>query len=101
MPVYEYRCTRCNNLFEEFHRVGESPGPCPVCGGTGRRVFTSVGLIFKGSGFHTTDYRKGKAPSSGDGASKEPSADSAAKTDGAAPAPAAKPSSTTPAPTSD
>src|SRR5436309_16020248 len=67
MPVYEYRCTRCDHLFEVTHEVGGTPGPCPVCGGPARRVFTSVGLIFKGSGFHTTDYRK---PSASDGADK-------------------------------
>lgn len=94
MPVYEYRCTRCHHLFEEFHRVGESPGPCPICGGPAQRVFTSVGLIFKGSGFHTTDYRKGKTPS-GDGAAKEASTDHAPTTDAGAPASGAKPSSTT------
>lgn len=58
MPLYEYRCSRCNHLFEVYHAVGGLPGPCPVCGGPTRRVFSSVGLIFKGSGFHTTDYRK-------------------------------------------
>ena len=61
MPVYEYRCTNCDHLFEVTHEVGGTPGPCPVCGGPARRVFTSVGLIFKGSGFHTTDYRKSPA----------------------------------------
>jgi len=94
MPVYEYRCTRCNHLYEEFHQIGGAPGPCPVCGGPGRRVFTSVGLIFKGSGFHTTDYRK--SPSS-DGASKEPSAESPAKAKPGGTTPAADTSSTTPA----
>ena len=68
MPVYEYRCTRCDHLFEVTHEVGGTPGPCPVCGGSARRVFTSVGLIFKGSGFHTTDYRKSPAS---DGADKK------------------------------
>ena len=68
MPVYEYRCTSCDHLFEVTHEVGGTPGPCPVCGGPARRVFTSVGLIFKGSGFHTTDYRK---PSASDGADKK------------------------------
>ncbi|HEY6104265.1 MAG TPA: FmdB family zinc ribbon protein [bacterium] len=60
MPIYEYRCSNCNHVFEVSHEVGGNPGPCPNCGATGtaHRVFTSVGLIFKGSGFHTTDYRK-------------------------------------------
>jgi len=66
MPLYEYRCTKCNNVFDVHHEVGASPGPCPVCGGAPRRIFTSVGLIFKGSGFHTTDYPK---PGAVDGAS--------------------------------
>jgi len=68
MPVYEYRCTNCDHLFEVTHEVGGTPGPCPVCSGPARRVFTSVGLIFKGSGFHTTDYRKSPAS---DGADKK------------------------------
>jgi putative FmdB family regulatory protein len=66
MPVYEYRCTSCQHLFEVVHAVGGTGGPCPVCGGPARRVFTSVGLIFKGSGFHATDYRK--STGAGDGA---------------------------------
>lgn len=66
MPLYEYRCTNCHHVFEKFHEVGGHPGPCPNCGGTPQRIFTSVGLIFKGSGFHTTDYRKPGAGNGGD-----------------------------------
>src|SRR3990170_1354033 len=59
MPTYEYRCTNCAHVFDVFHDVGGHPGPCPNCGAeAAQRIFTSVGLIFKGSGFHTTDYRK-------------------------------------------
>jgi putative FmdB family regulatory protein len=58
MPVYEYRCTQCRHTFEEYRSVGESAPACPACGGPTRKVYASVGLIFKGSGFHTTDYRK-------------------------------------------
>jgi putative FmdB family regulatory protein len=58
MPVYEYRCTKCQHTFERYQTVGEAAPGCPVCGSPSRKVFTSVGLIFKGSGFHTTDYRK-------------------------------------------
>lgn len=70
MPLYEYRCSNCNHVFEVHHDVGASPGPCPVCGGTPRRIFTSVGLIFKGSGFHTTDYRKPGAVDGSTGGTK-------------------------------
>lgn len=65
MPLYEYQCTKCNHRFEVTHHVGESAGPCPVCGGPPRRIFSSIGLVFKGSGFYTTDHR---GPSSTDGA---------------------------------
>lgn len=58
MPTYEYRCTQCQHIFERHQAVGEAAPECPQCGGSSRKVFASVGLIFKGSGFHTTDYRK-------------------------------------------
>ena len=62
MPVYEYRCTKCHHEFDESQHVGAPAPACPRCGRPTRRVYSSVGLIFKGSGFHTTDYRK-PAPS--------------------------------------
>jgi putative FmdB family regulatory protein len=67
MPLYEYRCTNCHHVFDKVHEVGGTPGPCPNCGGMPQRIFTSVGLIFKGSGFHTTDYRK-RGSANGDAA---------------------------------
>ena len=72
MPLYEYRCTSCQTKFEVSHHVGGTAGPCPVCGGEAKRVFSSVGLIFKGSGFHTTDYKKSPSTdgAKGDGAAK-------------------------------
>jgi len=72
MLLYEYRCTKCKHKFEVYHDVGGTAGPCPVCGGQVKRVFSSVGLIFKGSGFHTTDYRKSPTAdgTKGDGAAK-------------------------------
>lgn len=78
MPLYEYRCDNCNHVFEKFHEVGGLPGPCPKCGGPPRRIFTSVGLIFKGSGFHATDYRKSANGETGAEASGK---ESAAKTE--------------------
>lgn len=62
MPLYEYRCTACGHLFECYHAVGASQPTCPRCGRESRKVYGSVGLIFKGSGFHTTDYRRAGSP---------------------------------------
>jgi putative FmdB family regulatory protein len=81
MPLYEYRCTVCRHAFEVHHDVGGTPGPCPVCGGTVRRIFTSVGLIFKGSGFYTTDSRKA-APSQAKESSGESGKDGRGTTEG-------------------
>lgn len=67
MPTYEYRCKRCNHQFEAVHAVGESVDRCERCGGPVRRVFSPPALIFKGSGFHITDYRKTAPPSDADG----------------------------------
>lgn len=57
MPTYEYRCKRCDNLFEEVHGVDDRVESCPLCGGEVRRVFHPVGIIFKGPGFYSTDSR--------------------------------------------
>jgi putative FmdB family regulatory protein len=62
MPVYEYRCTAHDHTFEMFQTVGSPAPACPTCGSPSRKVYTSVGLIFKGSGFHTTDYRRAGSP---------------------------------------
>ncbi len=65
MPIYEYRCVRCGHQFDVTHAVGKTRARCEKCGGAVRRVFTSVGIIFKGSGFHVNDYRKTPAPPGG------------------------------------
>lgn len=59
MPTYEYKCTKCGNLFEQFQRISEPPyTECPMCNGPVKRLIgTGAGVIFKGSGFYTTDYR--------------------------------------------
>lgn len=99
MPTYEYRCTRCDHGFECFQRVGDPAPACPQCGGATRKVYSSVGLIFKGKGFHTTDYRK-PAPADGEAkpatppAAKDATTPSSSK-DTAAPA-SAKGAATTP-----
>jgi putative FmdB family regulatory protein len=59
MPTYEYKCTKCGNIFERFQSIKEPPQTeCPLCNGPVRRLIgTGSGIIFKGSGFYITDYR--------------------------------------------
>jgi len=60
MPTYEYECDSCKFRFERKQNFDEEPvAMCPKCGGKSRRVIHSVPVIFKGSGFYTTDSRKG------------------------------------------
>ncbi len=59
MPTYDYRCTACDTTFEVVRKHGAAAeGSCPDCGGATKRVFTPIGVVFKGSGFHNTDYKK-------------------------------------------
>lgn len=64
MPTYDYRCSACDALFEVNRSMGsKDPEPCPACGSQTKRVFSPVGVAFKGSGFHNTDYRPRPAES--------------------------------------
>ncbi len=65
MPIYEYECSLCHFHFDRKQRFNEEPvAMCPKCQGKARRVIHSVPVIFKGSGFYTTDNRKGSATES-------------------------------------
>ncbi len=67
MPAYDFRCTSCRHTFEVNRAAGDTAAPaCPVCGADTKRVFTPVGVHFKGSGFHNTDYKPKKAEESSD-----------------------------------
>ena len=76
MPVYDYQCPACGHRFElrqGFDAASEQP--CPRCEGPARRLFHAVGIIYKGSGFYTTDYKRtsGDFPST-DGEKADPGA---------------------------
>ncbi len=60
MPTYEYECTKCGHTFEAVQKITDQPlSACPKCKKKVRRLISSgVGLIFKGTGFYATDYRK-------------------------------------------
>ena len=60
MPTYEYRCESCGKFETDQGIKEEQLKTCPKCGGVVKRLISSSGIVFKGSGFHVTDYRKDK-----------------------------------------
>ncbi|NCC23874.1 MAG: zinc ribbon domain-containing protein [Deltaproteobacteria bacterium] len=87
MPIYEYRCQDCQQIFEEWQKGYEDQSvPCPVCGGTSKRLISNTCFVLKGSGWYVTDYcRKGEhssqtaAGGNGDGQKKQETASSSEK----------------------
>ena len=58
MPIYTYKCTSCGKVFEKFKNMNYNGKEyCDNCSSEALRVFTPLGIIFKGSGFYTTDYK--------------------------------------------
>ncbi|MBD3289925.1 zinc ribbon domain-containing protein [candidate division KSB1 bacterium] len=72
MPTYEYRCDDCSYQFEKFQNMTDPHlKECPKCGGKVQRLISSgAGLLFKGSGFYETDYKR-KSDTCCDGDKKE------------------------------
>jgi len=74
VPTYQYRCTACGEPLEAVQSFTDDPlTECPSCGGQLRKVFSSVGIVFKGSGFYRTDSREG-------GDAKKPAAETSKET---------------------
>jgi putative FmdB family regulatory protein len=74
MPTYEYACTKCGHQFEAFQSFSdEALTQCPECKGEVQKVYSNVGVVFKGSGFYKTDSRTTK-PSQTSQPSKTPAA---------------------------
>ncbi|NKY92939.1 FmdB family zinc ribbon protein [Gordonia sputi] len=64
MPTYSYACTECDNKFDIVQSFSDdSLTECPQCSGRLRKLFNSVGIVFKGSGFYRTDSRSGSSSS--------------------------------------
>ena len=62
MPIYGYECTQCGHHLEVLQSVSEPPlRVCPECQGELRKLLYPVGVIFKGSGFYSTDYKSGSS----------------------------------------
>lgn len=65
MPTYSYACTECDNRFDIVQSfTDDSLTVCPACSGKLRKLFNSVGIVFKGSGFYRTDSRNGSSTAS-------------------------------------
>jgi putative FmdB family regulatory protein len=76
VPTYQYACTECGEQLEKVQKFSDDPlTVCPNCSGRLRKVFSPVGIVFKGSGFYRTDSRTGPAAggkdTSKDGTSKD------------------------------
>lgn len=87
MPTYQYRCSVCSQDVEAVQAFSDAPlTDCPACSGPLRKVFSAVGVVFKGSGFYRNDSRAAaKTSTSGEGsaapaASPVPTGGSAAAT---------------------
>jgi putative FmdB family regulatory protein len=93
VPTYQYRCTECGGELEAVQKFSDDPLTVHEdCGGRLRKVFSPVGIVFKGSGFYRTDSRKGStasepasasstAASSADSSSSSAGGDKSASTD--------------------
>ena len=74
MPTYQYTCTDCGEPVEAVQRFTDVPlSICAACGGRLRKVFSAVGIVFKGSGFYRTDSRNGSGARSEPTKDKQPS----------------------------
>ena len=83
MPVYEYRCRDCGHEFEIQQSMSDDTlTVCPSCGGDLRKVFSPVGIAFKGSGFYKNDSGSRSGSSKGDGSKGDGSKGDGSKSDG-------------------
>jgi len=68
VPTYQYACTECGHRLEAVQSFSDDPlTECPACQGRLRKLFSSVGVVFKGSGFYRTDSRAGSTISAENG----------------------------------
>ena len=100
MPTYAYTCTACGHAFDIHQSFSDDAlTVCPECSGRLRKVFSSVGVTFKGSGFYRTDSRSGGKSSTTPAASKPASSSAtsgASSTSGGASSTASSSGSSTP-----
>ena len=101
MPTYAYACTACGHAFEIVQSFSDdSLSVCPECEGRLRKVFSSVGVVFKGSGFYRNDARAGAKSTALSPAASTPAAAPAASTTSSSSTPTAGSSASSSSPSS-
>ncbi|MFF3911154.1 FmdB family zinc ribbon protein [Streptomyces sp. NPDC001848] len=92
MPTYQYQCTECGEGLEAVQKfTDDALTECPNCGGRLKKVFSAVGIVFKGSGFYRNDSRGSSSSSSP--ASSKSSSSSSSSDSGSSSAPSSSSSS--------
>ena len=82
MPIYEYACTACGERTEAKQSFSDPPlEECPHCGGKLRKLYSPVGIVFKGSGFYSTDAKKSSSSGSSSSSSSDSSSSSETKSE--------------------
>jgi len=83
VPTYSYACTECDNRFDAVQAfTDDALTSCPECSGRLRKLFNSVGVVFKGSGFYRTDSREsGKNSAKSESSSSSSSEKSSSSSD--------------------
>ncbi|MFE0626991.1 FmdB family zinc ribbon protein [Streptomyces sp. NPDC058864] len=88
MPTYQYQCTACGEGLEAVQKFTDDPlTECPACNGRLRKVFSAVGVVFKGSGFYRTDSRgssSSSTPAAKSGSSESKSSSDSKSSSGSA-----------------
>jgi putative FmdB family regulatory protein len=67
MPIYSYKCNNCGKVFDKFEKIGSKDKIfCTDCESEALRIFSPVGIVFKGKGFYSTDYGTKSSKTSSD-----------------------------------
>ncbi|MDJ0342361.1 zinc ribbon domain-containing protein [Streptomyces sp. H10-C2] len=86
MPTYQYQCTECGESLEAVQKFSDDAlTVCPSCSGRLRKIFSAVGVVFKGSGFYRTDSRGSSSattPAAKSGTDAKPATTSASSSSG-------------------
>lgn len=90
MPIYEYNCQDCKQIFEDWQKdYEERELPCPVCGGPATRLISSTSFVLKGGGWYASGYNGGGGDSAGAKPDAAPATDAGKAPETAKPCPGA------------